>query len=116
MFDFEKLDVYQHLKSVTVDVLKFIAKEQSLDTYYKDQLKRASLSALLNLSEGTGRRTPADKKRFYTMSRSSIFEVVAIMEVMKDMALMDQTTYDKFYEGYTKASKMLLGMYRALNT
>ena len=113
MFDFEKLDVYQHLKSTTIDMLKFIAGNTISDPYLKDQLRRASLSALLNLAEGTGRRSPAEKKKYYTIARSSIFEVVAILDVLIGIDEIETVERNKFYEDYTKASKMLLGMYRS---
>ena len=113
MFDFEKLEVYQHLKSTTIEVLKFIAANKISDDYLKDQLRRAALSALLNLSEGTGRRSPADKKRFYTTARSSIFEVVAILDVLRGINEIDSNQYHTFYDQYTQGSKMLLGMYRS---
>ena len=53
MFDFEKLDLYQIVKEQNLKVLKFIYSNTTLDSYIKDQWKRASLSILLNLAEGT---------------------------------------------------------------
>ena len=47
----------------------------------RDQLKRASSSAVLNLAEGWGKRTKADRERFFTMAFGSIREMQAIADL-----------------------------------
>lgn len=42
--------------------------------YLKDQLLRASSSVALNLSEGKGRKTPKDQKRFFDIAFGSLRE------------------------------------------
>jgi len=69
MFDFEKLDLYTELKQLNLMVYQTIRDLQGLDNYVIDQWKRASLSSVLNLAEGTGRMTPADKRHYYTLAR-----------------------------------------------
>jgi four helix bundle protein len=114
MFDFEKLDVYQIVKQQNIKVL-YLLKELKLDPYIEDQWKRASLSVMLNLAEGTGRMTVADKKHFYTIARSSVFECVALLDLMKGMGTINQKTFDDVYSGYEQISKMLLAMYRSIS-
>lgn len=63
MFDFEKLLVYKKAKGFNIKVHR-LAKEIRLDKTEKDQLKRASLSIMLNIAEGSGRWTTPDKNRF----------------------------------------------------
>ena len=113
MFDFEKLDVYQEMRSANGKVLKLLFSSKSIDPYLVDQFKRASLGALLNLSEGTGRMTNADKKRFYVSARASIFETTAIIQVLKDLHMIEDNLYQELYDNYEKISRMLLGMIRS---
>jgi four helix bundle protein len=113
MFDFEKLDLYQELKKLNFMVYKKIRTSSEIDSYIIDQWKRASLSSVLNLAEGTGRMTPEDKKHYYTISRGSIFECVAILDLIMNLGGLTQAEFEEFYESYEKASKMLLGMYRS---
>jgi four helix bundle protein len=115
MFDFEKLDLYQELKKLNFLVYKKLKAIQDIDPYLLDQWKRASLSSVLNLAEGTGRMTPSDKKHFYTIARGSIFECAAILDLILHLGGITQSEFEEFYEGYEKASKMLLGMYRSQN-
>jgi four helix bundle protein len=47
----------------------------------QDQLLRASSSVALNLAEGSGKRTPADQRRFYSMAFGSLRECQAKIEL-----------------------------------
>ena len=115
MFDFEKLDVYQVVKDQNIKVLKFLEISVSIDPYLKDQLKRASISILLNLTGGTGRMSVNDKKHFYTAARGSVFECVALLDLLHEMELVDNEFYKDIYAGFEQASKMLLAMYRSMD-
>ena len=66
----------------------------------KDQLKRASLCVVLNIAEGVGRVSKADKKHFYTMARGSVFECVSMVKVLFDLKILNKSQYDQFYSGY----------------
>ena len=61
MFDFEKLTVYIKAKSINAEIKTFIQSSKR-DPTTKDQLRRASFSIVLNIAEGTGRFSKADKK------------------------------------------------------
>lgn len=74
-----------------------------------DQLTRASLSIPLNIAEGAGRYHKADKKNFYIIARGSVFECVAILDVLKGKHI-DETTYSKYYAILEELSKMLSGL------
>ncbi|MCK9400857.1 MAG: four helix bundle protein [Bacteroidales bacterium] len=115
MFDFEKLEVYQIVKSQNLKVLALISQSTLIDIYIKDQWKRASLSALLNLAEGTGRMSVQDKKHFYTIARGSVFECAAILDLLHEMKIIEDDSYTALYNGYEQCSKMLLAMYRSMD-
>ena len=48
----------------------------------RGQLDRASVSIVLNIAEGAGRRTPADKARFFAIARGSATECAAVLELL----------------------------------
>ena len=64
MFDFEKLDVYKKAKQFNKEVYSFLRNSRTIDSVSKNQLRRASLSIVLNISEGTGRFSKAEKRHF----------------------------------------------------
>lgn len=95
MFDFEKLDVYKKAKIFNSEIRTFI-KISKLDPTTKDQLRRASFSIVLNIAEGSGRFSKADRRNFYVISRSSVFECIAILDVLKDEKVMEVQLFQKF--------------------
>jgi four helix bundle protein len=115
MFDFEKLDAYTQARSTVKQVLFFLFQQNHhLDPYLVDQLKRAAISITLNLAEGTGRMSKGDKRHFYTIARGSVYECVALLQILLDQQRIEQEFYDEMYGSFEKLSKMLLGMIRAL--
>jgi len=114
MFDFEKLEVYKKAKYFNSEIRKFIS-ETKLDPTTKDQLRRASFSIVLNLAEGSGRFTKPDRRNFYIISRSSIFECVAIVDVLKDEGIIDEQRFLFFYNQAEEVSKMIFGMIKNLS-
>ena len=65
VFDHEKLDVYG-VAIAFVALAKTIAEDLPRGrAYLADQLQRAATSIVLNIAEGAGERSPADKARFY---------------------------------------------------
>lgn len=113
MFDFEKLTVYQKAKSYysAVDSCMKGCKTNS-DT--RDQLDRAALSIVLNIAEGSGRFTNADKRRFLVMARSSIFETVAVLDILHDGVHLSEEDFGLLYEIAEEISRMLYAMIRKL--
>ena len=115
MFDFEKLIVYSHAKKFNLSVTEFI-KTASINRITKDQLYRASLSIMLNIAEGSGRFSKADKKRFYVVARGSAFECLAIFDSLKDKAEIEVALFEDFYKKLEEISKMLFSLIRQLDS
>ena len=49
--------------------------------FLRNQLDRAASSIVLNLAEGNGRRTTADRKRFFQIAYGSLKETQAILDI-----------------------------------
>ena len=49
----------------------------------KDQLLRVSQSIPLNIAEGNGKASEADRRRFFEIARSSALECAAIQDVLE---------------------------------
>lgn len=105
MFDFEKLEVYKIAKAYNKEVRVLI--KLIPDKVIRDQLSRASMSISLNIAEGCGRFSKADRKNFYIISRSSVFECVALFEILKDENVIDKIQYQHFYSQSENISKIL---------
>jgi four helix bundle protein len=80
-FDHERLDVYQEAIAFcgwAGDLLSEVTVKAS----EKDQLDRASTSIPLNIAEGNGKFSNADRARFLEIARGSALECAACIDVL----------------------------------
>ena len=80
-----------------------------------DQLWRASFSIPLNIAEGSGRFSKPDRKNFFIIARSSAFETIAILDILKDADSISNATFESFASTAEEISKMLFVMIKNLN-
>ncbi len=113
MFDFEKLEIYQKAKTFHLLVRDFI-RSAPLDATTRNQLTRASFSIVLNIAEGSGRFSKPDRRNFLIISRSSLFECVAILELLTEEKLLNKMQFLHFYQKAEEISKMLFAMIKNL--
>lgn len=113
MFDFEKLIVYQKTEDFNAVTRAFL-KDKKLDLSTADQLRRASLCIVLNIAEGSGRFSNPDRINFFTISRGSVFEVVAIYDVLKDEGHITEEEFQDFFIPAEELSRILLTMIKHL--
>ena len=80
-FDHEKLVVYQRAIAF-VAWAEPIIELQPKSLAVRDQLDRASTSVPLNIAEGNGKFTSADRCRFFDIARGSALECAACLDVL----------------------------------
>ena len=115
MFDFEKLDVYQKAKYFNSIIYRYVQSNKSLDPTTKNQLRRASLSVMLNIAEGSSRFSKPDRRNFYVIARGSAFECVAIFDFIKGEGLLSEDFHEEIYSRSEELSKMIYGMIKNLS-
>ena len=107
-FDHERLDVYQaaiDFVSVADNVVEGLPRGRA---YLADQLQRAGTSIALNVAEGAGEFSTADKARFYRIAKRSATECAAILDVCQRLRLVDQELYSKGRELLLRLVSMLV--------
>lgn len=114
MFDLGKLAVYPKAKAFHREIHRWLRSNPKTDAITRDQLKRAALSIPLNIAEGTGRFSPRDRRNFYVVARSSIFEVVAILDILKDESAIDTQLFEQWYLEADELSRILFVMAKKL--
>jgi four helix bundle protein len=93
--DASKLDVYAaalEFQALTVALLP-----KGRYAVLRDQLERASVSVLLNLAEGVGRFSPADKARLYSIARGSAMECGGILDVLLARKLITSPAHQRLH-------------------
>ncbi len=79
-----------------------------------DQMERASLSIVLTIAEGAGRRSRRDKRRFYSMARGSSMEVAAAIDVLRVRHLAPEGACRSARSLALRVTQMLTKLDRAL--
>lgn len=77
-----RLKCYGILMDVARKVPDLVAQLPRGEGYLVDQLKRALASAILNLSEGNGRRSQKERARFFDISLASIAETASAIDIL----------------------------------
>ena len=115
MFEFQNLEVYR--KSVNFhQAVDGLLKSKKIAHLYRNQLHRASLSIALNIAEGSGRFTKPDRRNFFIISRSSIFECVALLEMLKNQIPEINSNYDTLLAECDEMSRILYSMIKNLKS
>jgi four helix bundle protein len=78
----EKLDVYQCALQFLGLATEAIGKLPSGSRTAADQLDRASLSIVLNIAEGAGKTTSADRHKYFGSARGSAMECGAVLDAL----------------------------------
>ena len=95
----EDLEIYQLSMEIGEKVWQIVIK---WDYFTKDtigkQLTRSADSIATNISEGFGRYHFKDSKRFYYISRGSLFETKTWLEKSKSRKLITSEVYDNLIE------------------
>ena len=114
MFSFIKFNVYKKARAFNLNIRKYLAKSK-IDYPTQDQLRRASLSVQLNVAEGSGRFTDKDRRRFFIMSRSSIFECMSILDTLKEEGSIRENQFDSFANDADELSRIIYKMIKNLS-
>ena len=104
---YKDLKVYQKAYKSNLEIFQIIRKKLDREYAIKDQILRASLSLVLNIAEGYGRKSTADFKRYLTMSLGSTNEVIVLLEIIRDLNLLEKTQVEELIDSYQEIGKML---------
>ena len=96
VFDFEKLEVYKKAMALTARVFQLT---RTLPREYQfsvaDQLRRASLSILNNLAEGSGKLSKKEKAQFYRTSLNSARECIPMLSILTKEQQLPSAVHDE---------------------
>jgi four helix bundle protein len=73
----------------------------------EDQMKRAIISVVLNISEGNARRGVKERARFFAIARASASEVASCIDIAEALRLIDESEASSFNDRLLQIVKML---------
>lgn len=86
----------------------------SKDYGMRDQIQRASVSAMANIAEGFDCESRVEFARFLGIARRSAVEVQSILYAALDNGYINQEEFDLHYEQARKAKALIGGFKRSL--
>ena len=76
---------------------------------------RAEREIVLNIAEGSGKFSKADRKKYFIISRASIFECVAVLDVLHDEEIVKKEDLENFLKMADELSRILYAMIKNLS-
>jgi len=114
--DFEKLAIYQKALDFVDRVYETTKPFPQAELFgLTSQFRRAATSIVLNIAEGAGRDTKADRRRFYTIARGSVFECIALIEICRRRNFIDDKRAQSLKDDCEELSRMLHGLKSSLD-
>jgi four helix bundle protein len=114
ILDHERLDVYRLALDFLVFANQVIETLPRGRSHLCDQLTRASTSIVLNLAEGAGKHSKADKRRYYLSARGSATESAALLDVLARLTLLDEAGHKTGKEMLVRVVSMLIKLAQSL--
>jgi four helix bundle protein len=110
----QKLEVYTASKSFVLECYKF-SKHLKPDEKFGmiSQIRRAALSVHLNIAEGASRKSGPERKRYFEISRGSIVEIDAALDIAEGLEYLNGFETGNLKKTMTNCFKLLTGLINA---
>ena len=115
-FRYRKFNVYQDAKNLHREIVLIANRFPRQYQYLADQVKRSSLSIVLNIAEGSSKQSDKDFNRYIAISLGSADEVVASFEVALDLRLVTAQQFQALEQKLESISKQLGGLSKTLRS
>jgi len=109
-----KLEIYAASRQFVLECYK-LTRTFPADEKFEltQQIRRAAISVHLNVSEGSSRRSEADRKRFFEISRGSVIEIDAALDLASDLEYCTIENVQILGQSLIKCFKLLTGLINA---
>ncbi len=108
IFDFERLKVYEMSLEFIQKIFR-LTKDLSRDYQFSlgDQLRRAVISIVNNIAEGSGKLSKREKAQFYRTSLNSARECIPMLTILNKDKLIPESDYNNLREECIHICNML---------
>src|SRR3989344_2300353 len=105
-YRFQNWKVYKDARVLRKEVNQIVKSFPKDEQYIlSDQIRRAILSVILQIAEGSNRKTEKDKNLFMNRALTSLDEVVASLDCACDDNYINKTQYDLLLAHIENVSK-----------
>lgn len=116
-FRFQKFPIYPQIRLFVKEAYDLTEKFPKDEQFgLTSQLRRAAISVLLNLAEGSMKKSDAELNRFLMISIGSISEIVAILDICLDNGYITPSIHRDFVIKCESIAKQLYGFSRKIKS
>ena len=106
-----KLNAYQHSKALVLECYKLTINFPMQERFAMvQQIRRAALSVHLNLAEGASRKSVAERRRFFEISRGSVIEIDTAFGIAFSLEYISMNQMNDLSKLIIITFKLLTGM------
>ena len=117
MQDYRKLVVWQKAHQLTLKTYAVSARLSEPRAWpLRDQLLRGSISVPANISEGCGRGSNRDFKRFLLIALGSLNEVEYDLLLARDLQFIPESEHDSLVVQLEEVRRMLSGLIASVSS
>lgn len=114
VYGFERLKVWQKAEELALLIYKVTADFPSLEKFgLSSQMRRAAISIVSNLAEGSSRHTKKEKARFTEISYGSALELLNQSIISKDLNFISENQYVEIRNAISEITAMLDALHKA---
>jgi four helix bundle protein len=108
----ERLEVYQKAVEFFAVAVKLLDDLPKGHRTIADQMRRASLSTLLNIAEAAGKPSPAEGRHHFAIARGSALECAAALDAIRLLGLAENEPIERGKDHLVAVVSMLSKMCR----
>ncbi len=110
----QKLDVYTFSKQFVLECYKLTKILPSEEKFSMcSQIRRAALSVHVNIAEGASRKCEVETKRYFEISRGSIIEIDAALDIAFELKYLVNFDTTDLNLSMVNSFKLLTGLIKA---
>jgi len=113
-FRFQEFPVYVKARGLYLSISTLT--DALRDYAVKDQIRRASLSIVLNIAEGSAKQSDKDFARFLQVALGSVNEVAACLDVLVNKQLIPELHFGRLMIECESIAKQLGGLSKKLRS
>ena len=112
---FEDIDAWKKARKLVGGVYEITNNEKFFKDYaLRDQIRRASISIMLNIAEGFARRTDKEFAQFLFVAHGSLAEVQSALYIALDQKYVTEVLFKQLYAQCDEISRVLSGLIKYL--
>ncbi|WP_082498378.1 four helix bundle protein [Chryseobacterium sp. Leaf180] len=108
------MDVYKVARELRFEcyrVIKFLPHEERFNL--TDQIRRASTSVVLNMTEGCSRKSETERKRYFEIARGSVIELDSCFDIVIECDYVQKVDLEKTGKLIKTTFILLSGMFKS---